>query len=491
MRTILSSTLLYVVALFASGLVSTNVPLDHWSYNAVDKLVGCGLIDGAMMNTKPVSRIEMARHVAEAIDKSQQLQIANEVILAILERLKSEFAAELALIGAADAHFVDSFIKPVEDPYFRFVYAENEPNLENQRGDIFHSHSNYRLGFSSRMTFWDNIAFYLHPEYNNSASGTDGDVELVEGYSKIAIGRFEIQAGKDSLWWGPGHHGSMLMSNNTQPLKMLKIANPEPMELPWILRHLGPFKAVWFMAELEQNRTSPNTKMTGLRLNFKFRPNFEFGMSRTMLFGGPGVGLRDYLGVFIPQSEQAGSNQLAGFDVSLMLPLGQRAPVSSVRLYADLAGEDEAGYLPSKWGGLMGLQVSDILRTGRTDLRIEYANNHVPGSSNVFYTHGLYPYTYEGRVIGHHMGTDASDLFIQLSHYLTNDMLLDVTYDKAVQGLSSEPRQTTDQLGFDLTFFAEDKWRLSAGYRYESGPKDGQNPHDDNQILQFCLVRRF
>jgi len=39
------------------GAVSTNVPLDHWSYGAIEKLADYGLIDSAMPGTKPFSRI--------------------------------------------------------------------------------------------------------------------------------------------------------------------------------------------------------------------------------------------------------------------------------------------------------------------------------------------------------------------------------------------------------------------------------------------------
>jgi hypothetical protein len=71
MRTNLAITLLLVTASMCSAYVSTNVPLDHWSYGAVDKLIGHGLIDSAMMATRPVSRLEMARHIAEAVEKAR------------------------------------------------------------------------------------------------------------------------------------------------------------------------------------------------------------------------------------------------------------------------------------------------------------------------------------------------------------------------------------------------------------------------------------
>jgi hypothetical protein len=490
-RTTIVAILLAASGVLCSASVSTNVPLGHWSYDAIDKLIGCGLIDSAMMTTRPVSRIEMARHIAEAIENSERLHQTNKIMSAILERLKSEFRAELAGLGATDGESVRSFIKPIEDPYLRFLYAEKPPNLENQRGDTFNANSNYRVGFASRMKFFDKVAFYFHPEYGNWPLDSDRDIELIEGYGKVVMWKLEVQAGKDSLWWGPGRHGSLLMTNNIQPLKMVKISNPTPIQLPWILRGLGPFKAAWFLGELERDRPVPNAKLTGLRLNFKPRPNLEFGLSRTMIFNGsgmPGVGLMDYIEMWLPQSEQVDNNQLAGFDVSFLMPLGSWAPARSVRLYADMAGEDEAGGLPANWGKLVGLQISDIFRTGRTDLRVEYANNHHPGEPNVFYTHSLYPYTYKDRVIGHHMGTDASDLFVQLSHYLTENLILDLKCDIQTAGLSSFTNPITDQFGFDITYFASKDWQLKTGYRYEHAEN---HITQDNHIFQFWLIREF
>ena len=247
MRKSLTIILLPLLAFLSSSFVSTNVRLDHWSYDAIDKLIGQGLINSAMMTSRPVSRLEMARHIAEATEKAQQLNVKNEIILSIIDRLKTEFKDELIAIGALDGSSVESFIKPIEDPYVRYVFANRRTGLENQRGDVFDRHSNYRLGFASRMKFFDTLAFYLHPEYAYSSSGQDdSDIDLIEAYGKLALGKLELEVGKDSLWWGPGYHGSILMSNNIEPFKMIKISNPHPILLPWIFRRLGPFKAVWF-----------------------------------------------------------------------------------------------------------------------------------------------------------------------------------------------------------------------------------------------------
>ncbi len=174
------------------------------------------------------------------------------------------------------------------------------------------------------------------------------------------------------------------MSNNAEPFKMVKLSNPRPIKLPWIFRSLGPFKAVWFLTELEEDRTIPEARLTGMRVNFKPHPAFELGLSRAIMFAGQGregLGLRDYLDIFLATKEnrpgKLDNNQLAGFDASVIVPLEWLIPVKSVKVYTDWIGEDEAGGLPSNWGKLFGAQFYDIGRTGRTDLQIEYADNHI------------------------------------------------------------------------------------------------------------------
>lgn len=471
------------------GFVSTNVPLGHWSYDAVDKLVGQGLLDSDMLTTRPVSRFEMARHIAEADEKFQRLNTRNEIISSIIERLTKEYEPELAAIGAVDGGPLLDFAKPVEDPYIKYVYARSTPDIENIRGDQFDEHSNYRVGFTSRGQLFDIAGFYLHPEYSWSSADTGQDAKLIEAYGKLALGKFEVEVGKDSLWWGPGYHGSLLMSNNAEPFTMVKLSTPTPVKLPWIFRGLGPFKVVWFLTQLEEDRPIPKPKLTGMRINFKPHPAVELGLSRAIIFGGegrPSLGLRDYWNIFFATKEnrpgKLDNDQLAGFDASLLLPVEWLMPAKSVKLYTDWIGEDEAGGLPSSWGKLFGAKVSDILKTGRTDLIIEYANNHIPGKPNVFYSHHIYQagYTYKDRIIGHHMGTDAKDLFFRLTHYLNKDFIVGLQYDKQTSNLSSSPQPTIDQTGLDITFFAPHNWQLNAGYRYE----DTKNsPLPDNHIL--------
>jgi len=491
------SAFLVIMALPCLALVSTNVPLDHWSYDAIDKLIGQGLIDGSMMTTRPVSRFEMARHIAEADEKFQRLNSSNEIISGILERLKKEFEPELATTGAVDGKPILDFAKPIEDPYLKYVYARSTPGIENIRGDQFDKSSNVRAGFAARAQIFDIAAFYVHPEYPWSSENDSQDVRIIEGYGKLGLGRFEVEVGKDSMWWGPGYHGSMLMSNNAEPFKMIKLSTPTPVSLPWIFRALGPFKVVWFLTQLEEDRPIPRPNLTGVRINFKPHPAVELGLSRAMIFGGEGrpkYSFGDYFKAFSGRNESLSGNkendQLGGFDASVLLPVDWLMPVKSVKLYTDWVGEDEGGGLPSKWGCLYGIKFFDIFKTGKTDLDIEYANDHVPGSPDVFYTHGLYRagYTYKSRIIGHFMGTDSEDLFFRLTHYLNKDIILGLQYDTEKSNLSSSPQPTIDRIQSDITLFAPKGWQLNAGYRYELTKN---SPLPNNHIVFMQLTYDF
>jgi len=482
-----TSLIILLVAIGGTGLgsISTNVPLNHWSYSAIDKLVGEGLIDSGMLSTKPFSRLEMARLIHEAYEQAAGQDKKNRIISALLERLQQEFRFELDIEGSARTGRSENYIKPMEDPYLRFIYGNEAFDLENQFGDRFDKGGNSRVGFATRMNVFDRLAFYVHPEYRSPS--LDSRIEAVEAYGKTAIGGFEIEVGKDSLWWGPGYHGSMLMSNNATPFTMLKVSNPEPIQLPWLLHGLGPFKAVYFLTQLEQNREHPHTRLTGIRLSVKPHPNIELGGSRTIMFGGeglPDIDLIDYLAIFWPKYYQGYEIQLASIDVSWRFLLPGAIPARSAKLYVDYAGEDAAGF--QTYRPLLGLQLNDILRTGRTDLLVEYAEN-----SSLFYVHGVYTsgYRYNGRVIGHHMGTAARDLWFRLTHYLTPDLVLGLDYDYQQMNPSDSPQPVINQFGTDLMWFAPHNWQLRAAYRYEDVNIDSES--DSNHIFDLNLLYNF
>jgi hypothetical protein len=470
--------------------VSTNVPLTHWSYDAIETISDAGFIHSDLLSTKPFSRREMARLLIEARENIDPNTGGDSLYGQLLNRLEADFSYEIETLSQNDSTHRSSIVKPLEDPYVRYVSTDKAPDYENQQGDRFSAGSNARAGFASRGQIGDLAAFYLHPEYESPSS--QNQFELIEGYGKVGLGRMSIELGKDSMWWGPGAHGSMLMSTNAEPLTMLKIANDQPIILPGILRYLGPMRGVFFLTELESNRANPEPKVTGIRVGFKPTPNFEVGLNRVIMFGGQGnapIDWKDYMQIFWPKNVQGEENQLAGFDWSWRLPLPSYLPARSIKLYGEWAGEDSAGF--HQYRPLLGVKLIDLFKDGgKTDLRLEFIKTHVGRYPTTFYQHGLFKsgYRYEGRVIGHHVGTGARDIFAHLTHWLDPSLRVGLSFDRW-ESLLSSPRPQTDQTGIDLLWFGPKNLQLQAQYRYEF--KQDQTPYGDNHIVDMRMGFRF
>src|SRR5262245_40781253 len=115
-RALLLLCVLYVVPSDGHAADRTDVPLRNWSgfaihwnwtYDAIKKLVLAGLTDRVVLNTKPMTRLEMARIVAQAITKitgDEGGQYADRRDLEdTLYRLLDEFQPELAELGVEAA----------------------------------------------------------------------------------------------------------------------------------------------------------------------------------------------------------------------------------------------------------------------------------------------------------------------------------------------------------------------------------------------------
>ena len=500
---------------WAPAGVSINVPIGHWSYGAIDKLTSLGLVQSEMRGTKPFTRLEMARLIQEAQAQFRKtrdpsgvsaLTIRVEIIRAVLDRLKKEFRADLKGLGGDDG--TAGYVKPLEDVYVKYLYGDKDFGIENDKGQEFADGSNLRAGFSTHGVLFGHFGYYLNPEYRYSKGrfgGGNDRISLLEGYGKLEWFNIELEAGRDSLWWGPGRHGSLLLTDNAQPFDLIKLSNPMPTVLPWIFKHLGLFKFVACWTQLERDRVVPEAEILGFRVHMKPFPFLDIGVSRTIMLGGEGrkgatdLGLRDW-GRVLGGKNIAGpldTNQIGGADFELHFPNMDRwvPKLKSMDLWGEWYGEDQAGLLPSKAGFVAGLRLGDILLTGRTDLILEYAVNAITGMPGVWYGHSIFGtgYRYEGEIIGHNMGGDAREYFLRLEHYLFSDLMLGMDYNRQQRGVEAEVQEDRDRLDLDLTWQRSDTLLLKAGYRFETIDNLGQVQAKDqnNHILSILLNYSF
>jgi hypothetical protein len=242
-------------------------------------------------------------------------------------------------------------------------------------------------------------------------------------YIGLNVGNFMISAGFMERWWGPGWDGSLILSTNARPVPSITIERnyTDPFKTK-LLSWLGPWRASIAMGESESSDVPvPKVLFYAARLNFKPRPWFEFGLTRTAQWCGGGrscdwdtftdmlLGRDNQLDGGEVSEEQPG-NQMAGYDVRLRSPW-KALPVA---VYGQMIGEDEAGNLPSKFTALFGIESwgnsafgAWRLRGELTDTTCNFARE--TPQYDCAYRNSIYPqgYAYRGRIIGHSMDNDS------------------------------------------------------------------------------------
>ncbi|MBQ0796954.1 capsule assembly Wzi family protein [Zhongshania sp.] len=247
--------------------------------------------------------------------------------------------------------------------------------------------------------------------------------KLDQSYLAGAFGNWGVTIGAVDRWWGPGWQSSTILSNNARPVPGLSLQRNKaiPFETP-ILSWLGPWQLQAFMGQLESERSIPDAKLLGLRFAVKPWHWLELAASRTAQWGGDGrpedfstfadliLGKDNRGDSGITQENEPG-NQLGGVDMKILFAV----PWGSQGAYAQFIGEDESGYVPSRYiytAGLDGVvSLSDNKRihwfVERSDTR---AGTLSEKRFNYAYEHGTYKtgYRHKGRVMGASVDSDST-----------------------------------------------------------------------------------
>ena len=448
-------SVLFLAVLFSpyrAAQASTYLELDDEAYTLLSRLEAEGVITSGLLATRPISRQEAMRLLREAETNAAERGPFVQGIISELQRRVSPISPDAAepVQGSVYASYVWAR-DPRTDLSFPGASRETRQVLTyNHDGDLYDLGSNGRAGFTARAEDLGPLSVYLNPEVRSSDEGTQA--VLRTGYVVLGFSWIDIVAGKDSQWWGPGYHGALLLSDNAAPPPMIKVTAPEPLILPWFLKYLGPFQYVMFLSQLEEDRTDfPRPFFWGMRLSFKPHRSVEIGLERTALMGGSGRPLNTRLvlqSIFGSREQTTGQDpgdQRAGFDVTVTLPFKSQP----MQLYWERAGEENRQRnlrWPYKLANLYGVYLPRLLGLERVGVRAEYASDHVNEQPDVWYTHGAYTagYTYDGMIIGHHMGTDAKDRFVELSCLVPeHHAQLFLSYDKETHNVEGPVRETT------------------------------------------------
>jgi hypothetical protein len=431
--------LLPAISIPAFGDSEPNVSLNDPVYAFLDRLDTLGIVDSYVAGMRPLSRDEVARLLCEAA-KNAPLGGDRPALAARIRRFQKRFRWTVAARGGfghptqryrsslrggpeTDLRYIkpEVYLFPVSSLALKTALLDGICPPEGRDGLAVLRGGQVLASLSSHGRLASFLSFHVRPEV---ILGPDPDGKAAfsllmrETYVKATVAGLELEVGFDDMTWGPGRHGAILLSRNTEPFPGFKFGTPSPFRLPWFFSHLGLFRFELFTARLERARVVPHALLGGLKVNWKPFPWVEFGASRVAVFGGdgrPSVGAKELWKIWwgIYDNVRVGedlSNQLAGFDGRVRVVLGG----VGLSLYGEAIGEDETNMFPYKWSTLAGLVVAGLPPFGLLDLRIEWTHTH-----RTAYRHGTYGsgYRYRGALLGHHVGTDGKDVYVEASFH--------------------------------------------------------------------------
>jgi hypothetical protein len=262
----------------------------------------------------------------------------------------------------------------------------------------------------------------------SSATAEVDRLDLLEGTVSLTFHNTQFSFGKQSQWLGPGESGSLLMSNNAEPIVMLKVNSVSPYRIPLLSNLLGQVRVEYFLGQLsghqfEFNGTqllgpggiSPQPFIDGGKFSFKPTPNLEVGMGFTAQFGGPGLPFTfdNFFRTFYVHTQNSststGNNpakRATNADFSYRLP-GLR---DWLTVYADALTVDEISPIGSSRATVNpGIYVPQFPKIHNLEFRAEgihepLTNEFAPGF--VYYGLRRYRsgYTNDGNLMGNWIG---------------------------------------------------------------------------------------
>ena len=453
---------------------STYVPLDSWVYQAFDRLAALGYVYEGYEDTRPWSREKCARLLLE-VDKHMATSGAalhtNSDMAALVQDLHHEFAREEAAFTGPNNSI------GIESVYSRLLNASGTiladgyhfgQTVAYDYGRPFRQGANAITGGAASATY-GSLFFYLSGEYQHSPSApaltlpvrefiaerdkvplpaavpfsTINRFELLNAYAGINFNGWQFTFGNQSLSWGPGIGGSLLLTDNAAPFPMLRITPEHPTIIPGLSKVLGPFNVDQFYGRLSGHTGSNQPWIYGQKISMKPFRSLEFSYSRTTLIGGEQVPLtsRQFFLSFFGRVDAA-ENSVPG-DSRTAVDWTWRVPGlrDRVTFYGELEDDDDLIPLqnPSKSVLRPGLYFPRLPFLPKWDLHFEYTSSASPGRA-AFQSHGnlnywnlQYPdgYTNDGYLLANTVGREGITLQAWIRYWASPRHTLDFSWKQS------------------------------------------------------------
>jgi membrane-associated phospholipid phosphatase len=496
------------------------VPLDSWIYPALDRLAALGLVNSGYAGMRPWTRLACAQMVIEAQDRAGRAGSASSELV---EALEKEFQPELG--GGAERGMT---VARLESVYFRMQNISGQPLTDgyhfaqtqiNDFGRPYGQGWNTVTGFSAYTTTGPWVAYvraevqtapsiaalplsarqfiaqadFLPSVAPAAAAPAVQQARLLDAYVGLTISNWEFSFGRQSLSWGPGAGGSLMFSDNAEPIDMFRVNRVTPITIPFVSRILGPMRTELFFGQLSGQHfvngvvnngvfgsyteaLDPQPFIHGQRFSFKQTPNFEFGFSRTSIFAGPGIPLT--LGTFktsllgtanaAPGTPNDPGDRRSGLDWSYRPPKLR----NWLTFYGDAFADDQFSPI-AYWDRSAiraGLYLSHFPKVSRLDLRVEGVYTDVPAggalSHGFFYSNVRFldGYTNGSQLLGSWIGRHSQGAQAWSNYWFNarNRLQLSFRHQKISQQFVPGGGTLTD-------FGAQGDWRIRGGLTVSVG----------------------
>jgi membrane-associated phospholipid phosphatase len=465
---------------------SPSVPLDSWVYSAFERLAALRAINTQIMGLKPWTRLECARLTQEAGDALQEGRILNfEEAAGIQTQLAQEFAYEVALLSGgrnltANLESVYARAVSISGPALTDSYHFGQ-TISYDFGRPFERGTSGQAGASFSAAAGP-LAIYVRGEYQHAPSAPTlsgaaihaiaiadavpaaevpagpylpvNRLQLLDAYASVNLSNWQLTLGKQSLSWTPAPGGSMLWSDNIDPVNMVRLVNPEPVHLPSILRFWGPVRIDQFFGRLEGHPYIPRPFIYGQKVSMKPLSFLELGFARTVELGGQGADGDHFTSALLFQSFFGlHNNQLNSIPGKNSTEMDWTLYVPGVRNYIVLYGDAYAAddQLPIKdppknpWRP--GIYIPRFPKLPNLDLHVDsvsteqpgfsFDNTYVPGGPvnsgqfNYFNSDYRDGYTNGGNLIGNSVGRDGRAFQAWLTYWFSPRNRLQLFYKKS------------------------------------------------------------
>ena len=389
----------------------------------------------------PGRRLHLMTLADENYRFSLDLRASQRVITRFVDNLSSEQPAEgnmhiTTLFPHIYGQFEESFAFTADMAY-RFLYGDIFD-------DVFPDESKYRQ---------------LEGELKNRTA--------INSYLKFKMPWFELQFGQDNLQWGPGYHGNLLISPNPIAIDMLKVQTT--------------YKTVSFTAftgVLEDMSEDINEKyISGHRIEGYFWDRFGLGFSEVVVYGNrfePGYVNPVNIYLINEQTISRADSRAPGSGDNVLISMDARLrPMDNFEIYGELVVDDgnpAAGFKhwDTKFGVLGGIYLTDPFGLSDTDFHAEYTfiNQYT-------YTHvnPVNVYKHFTSVIGHPIGADADNLWIELRRRFTDKLETVFSYELERHGEGDinkphPPDAPKDDVWTPLSGLTQHEHRLKIGFNW-------------------------